>query len=339
VANLTLGQPDFPVPEAVRLAATDAIASGENGYSPPAGFEPLRHALKSRIESELGRPVGGVLITAGVSGGLRTAFRTLLSGGDDVLVFEPYFPPYIPLIRHAGASPVLVDTHPDFRPTAARLRAALTSKTTAVLLNSPANPTGVTASFDEVAAVVDFAREHDLWLISDEIYADFCYEGRHVSPAALYDKTILLRGFSKSHAMTGWRIGYAAGPADVIRDMTDVQFLTDLCPPTPFQHAALVASRTPTAENTRIFDGRRRMVAQLLGRHFRVAAPQGAFYCFVRAPRDDGDSLVLRALDCGVAVFPGSWFSRRRSHIRLSFCASIATLEQGCRGLIEACRL
>src|SRR5690242_11134761 len=208
--NLSIGLPDFDVPDVVKEAAIDSIRRGDNRYTQTQGIGPLRERLRTDLSAEIGRDVGEVLITSGVSGGLFLAILATIDPGDEAVFLDPYFVMYKHLLTMAGGKPVIVDSYPDFRFHADRVERAITKKTKLLMLNSPSNPTGVVMSEAEVAAAVDIARRHDLLILSDEIYEPFLYDapGGLPSAAKSYEKTLLLRGFSKSHAMTGWRVAY-----------------------------------------------------------------------------------------------------------------------------------
>jgi aspartate/methionine/tyrosine aminotransferase len=226
--NFSIGLPDFDVPEIAKDAAIDAIRSGQNRYTVTQGIEPLRTRLRAELSKEIGRDVGDVLITSGVSGGLLLAVMSLINPGDEGIFLDPYFVMYRHLMTMAGGKSVAVDSYPDFRFYTDRVERAITPRTKFILLNSPNNPSGCVMSEQEIRDAVDIAKKHDLILISDEIYEPFLYDvdrskGGLYSPAALYERTLILRGFSKSHAMTGWRLGYAAGPAELINQMTKLQ--------------------------------------------------------------------------------------------------------------------
>src|SRR6478672_11417271 len=241
--NLSIGLPDFDVPEVAKTAAIEAIRSGHNRYTQTQGIAPLRERLRAELTKEIGRDVGDVLITSGVSGGLFLSILATIDPGDEAIFLDPYFVMYKHLLSMAGGKAVMVDSYPDFRFHADRVEKAITPRTKLLILNSPSNPTGVVMTEAEVAAAVDVARRHDLLIVSDEIYEPFLYgEMKSLpSPARTYDKTIILRGFSKSHAMTGWRVGYAAGPEPIISQMTKLQQYTYVCAPSPLQYAAVAA--------------------------------------------------------------------------------------------------
>jgi aspartate aminotransferase/aminotransferase len=213
--NLSIGLPDFDVPDVVKEAAIQSIKAGHNRYTQTQGIAALRDRLSTDLSVEMHREVGDVLITSGVSGGLMLALMAVINPGDEVVFLDPYFVMYKHLLTLTGGVPVAVDSYPDFRFHADRVEKAITPRTKMLILNSPSNPTGVVMTQTEIQAAVDLAKKYDLLILSDEIYEPFLYDahrGQLPSAGKIYDRTIILRGFSKSHAMTGWRLGYAAGP-------------------------------------------------------------------------------------------------------------------------------
>lgn len=328
--NLSIGQPDFDVPDPAKEVAIDAIRQGENRYTQTQGIAGLRDALRQRCSREMGRDVGEVLITSGVSGGLMLSMLALLDPGDELLYLDPYFVMYPHLLRMIGGVGVAVDSYPDFRFDADRVEAAITPRTRAILLNSPANPSGALLSEADLRAAVELARKHDLLLISDEIYDAFVYDGPFVSPARLYEKTLVLRGFSKTHAMTGWRLGYAFGPADLVAAMTRLQQYTFVCAPAPFQHAAVAALDLDMSSHIAAYRRKRDLVVEMLSDKFELTTPGGAFYAFPKAP--DGlaaTAFVERAIASNVLIIPGNVFSSRDTHFRISYATSESKLVQG----------
>jgi aspartate aminotransferase/aminotransferase len=266
----------------------------------------------------------------------------------------------------AGGKPVAVDSYPDFRFHAERVEQAITPKTKLLILNSPSNPTGVVMSEQEVKAAVDIARKHDLLILSDEIYEPFLYDRLQVSgsgvqnsdlaigstslttgsnqqsaihlpsPARAYDKTILLRGFSKSHAMTGWRLGYAAGPGEIIAQMTKLQQYTYVCAPSPLQFAAVKAMDVSMQAAVAAYRRKRDIVFDLLSRKFELVKPQGAFYIFPKAPSGaTASDFVARAIENNVLIIPGNVFSERDTHFRISYATTDEKLAQGCEILCK----
>src|SRR4051794_35516052 len=249
--NLSIGLPDFDVPEGVKTAAMEAIRRGDNRYTQTQGIAPLRERLRKVLSAEVGRDVGEVLVTSGVSGGLFLAILATIDPGDEAVCLDPYFVMYKHLMTMAGGKLNPGDSYPDFRFHAQRVERAITPRTKFLILNSPSNPTGAVMSEAEIRAAVDVARKHDLLILSDEIYEPFLYDvdraaGQLYSPGSIYDRTIILRGFSKSHAMTGWRLGYATGPAEGIAQMPQLQPYTFGCAPSPPQYRALKGMGGPT---------------------------------------------------------------------------------------------
>ena len=329
--NLSIGQPDFDVPETLKQAAIDAITAGQNRYTQTQGTAELHAALAKSNGAEFGwadaadRPM---LVTSGVSGGLLLAILATVNPGDEVILADPYFVMYTHLINLAGGVPVLVDTYPDFQLTAARLAPHITDRTRMVILNTPSNPTGAVMPASELQAIADLCRQHKLLVLSDEIYNDFCYDGEFASFARYYEDTLLLRGFSKSHAMTGWRVGWATGPAAIIEKMTMLQQYTFVCAPSMAQAAAAMAMETAIDHHVANFARRRDMVFDALG-DWGLAKPGGAFYAFVPAPGGNATEFVTRAIANNVLVIPGNVFSQKDTHFRLSFATAEDKLAEG----------
>jgi aspartate aminotransferase/aminotransferase len=239
----------------------------------------------------------------------------------------------------AGGKSVIVDSYPDFRFHADRVERAITPRTKMLMLNSPSNPTGVVMSEAEIRAAVEIAKVHDLLLLSDEIYEPFLYdraEGRGqraelYSAASIYEKTLVLRGFSKSHAMTGWRLGYAAGPAELIAQMTKLQQYTFVCAPSPLQHAALTALDVPMHDAVTAYRRKRDLVHEMLSRKFEITRPTGAFYTFPKAPAGmTGTEFCTKAIENNVLIIPGNVFSERDTHFRISYATTDQKLAKGC---------
>jgi aspartate/methionine/tyrosine aminotransferase len=336
--NLSIGLPDFDVPEVAKTAAIEAIRAGHNRYTQTQGIAPLRERLRADLSREIGRDLGEVLITSGVSGGLFLAILSTIDPGDEAVFLDPYFVMYKHLLTLAGGKSLAVDSYPDFRFHADRVERAITPRTKLLILNSPSNPTGAVMTPAEVRDAVEVARRHDLLLISDEIYEPFLYGkdadgdmGGLPSPMKLYDKTILLRGFSKSHAMTGWRLGYAAGPAPIIAQMTKLQQYTYVCAPSAMQYAALKAMDVPMADAVNAYRVKRDIAFETLSRKFEVVRPDGAFYIFPKAPAGaTASDFVARAIERNVLIIPGNVFSDRDTHFRISYATTDERLRQGC---------
>lgn len=332
--NLSIGLPDFDAPDIVKDAAIDAIRRGDNRYTQTQGIAPLRERLRKDLSAELGRDVGDVLITSGVSGGLLLAILAVIDPGDEAVFLDPYFVMYKHLLTVAGGKAAIVDSYPDFRFHADRVEKAITPRTKMLMLNSPSNPTGVVLSEGEIRDAVALAKKHNLLLLSDEIYEPFLYDQKRgqslYSPAAIYENTLILRGFSKSHALTGWRLGYAAGPAEVIAQMTKLQQYTFVCAPSPLQHAALKAMDVSMTDAVDAYRRKRDIVCEKLSRKFEIVRPSGAFYIFPKAPNGKASEFVTEAIKNNVLIIPGNVFSDRDTHFRISYATTDEKLAQGC---------
>jgi aspartate aminotransferase/aminotransferase len=327
--NLSIGQPDFDVPEEIQEAAVRAIHSRKNGYSPTQGIAPLREKLLERVRKQYGHSQRDLVVTSGTSGGLVLALLALVNPGDEVIVFDPYFVMYPSLVGLTGGTTVLVDTYPDFKIDVGRLADAMTRRTKVILFNSPANPTGVMAGESEVRAIAQLAAERNIALVSDEIYGQFAYDAPFVSPAKFNPQTIVIDGFSKTYAMTGWRLGFAHGPAEVIAQMTKLQQYTFVCAPQPVQWAGIVGMDVDMSEHISQYRRKRDLMVAGLRDDYEVATPGGAFYVFPKAPWGTGEQFVHKAIENKLLIIPGGIFSRHDTHFRISYAASDETLERG----------
>ncbi|MCI0359635.1 MAG: aminotransferase class I/II-fold pyridoxal phosphate-dependent enzyme, partial [Planctomycetaceae bacterium] len=327
--NLSIGQPDFDVPDEVKTACIDAIAAGKNAYALTQGMPVLREKLQARVDKEYGHADRRVFISSGTSGGLSLAMWSLVNPGDEVIVFDPYFVMYTALTQLVGGVPVVVDTYPDFRIDLAKVAAAITPRTKLILLNSPANPTGVIASEEEVRGLARLAAEKNVILLSDEIYRSFCYDVPFVSPAKYNDRTLVIDGFSKSHGMTGWRLGFVHGPAEIIDTMIKLQQYTFVCAPQPVQWAGAVAMDVDVAAHVADYQRKRDLIYAGLSDLYEVVQPRGAFYIFPKAPWGTGSEFVTKAIERQLLIIPGNIFSRRDTHFRISYAAPDETIYRG----------
>lgn len=327
--NLSIGQPDFDVPESVRDACVDAVRSGKNGYALTQGMPVLREKLQQQIDDEYSHDDRKVFVCSGTSGGLSLVTLSLVNPGDEVIIFDPYFVMYDPLVRLVGGEPVFIDTYPDFRIDVDRVAAAITPKTKLILLNSPANPTGVMLTPDEIRGVAQLAAKHGIALVSDEIYRSFSYDEPFQSPAAFNDQTIVIDGFSKSHAMTGWRVGFVHGPSEVIETMMKLQQYTFVCSPQPAQWAAAVAMDIDVSDYVASYRRKRDLLIDGISDLYEVAKPGGAFYAFPKAPWGTGSDFVTKAIENNLLIIPGNIFSRSDTHFRISYAAEDSVIERG----------
>ncbi|MCD6364467.1 MAG: aminotransferase class I/II-fold pyridoxal phosphate-dependent enzyme [Planctomycetes bacterium] len=334
--NLSIGQSHFDLPDVVKAEAIEAIRRGDNKYTQTQGAAALRKAVAAACRSEFGwddeRPY---LITSGVSGALVLTMLTLVNPGDEVIFADPYFVMYSHLVNLVGGVPVTVDTYDDFGPDIQKFADAVTDRTCMILLNSPANPTGYVYSEQQLREIAELAGKHDLLVVSDEIYNFFCYDEPFVSIASFYENTLLMRGFSKSYAMTGWRMGWCTGPREIIDKMTMLQQYSFVCAPSMAQAGAITALKTDMSGEVAAYKKKRDMVYEMLGDKFSLAKPAGAFYAFAAAPGGDATAFVTKAIENNVLVIPGNVFSARDSHFRISYASSDEKLQRGLEILVS----
>ena len=327
--NLSIGQPHFDTPPTVKQALISAVEAGKNVYTVTQGIPPLREALQQRVTAELGHSDRQTFITSGTSGGLLLALSVLVNPGDEVVAFDPWFVMYKHLVTLAGGTCRQIDTYPDFRIDLNKVRDAITPKTKAILCNSPCNPTGYVATEEEMKGLAELAAEKNVCLISDEIYRVFSYERPFVSPARWNDQTVVIDGFSKSHSMTGLRLGFAHGPAHIIQQMIKLQQFTFVCAPQPVQWAGLAAMECDVSDRVADYAKKRQFLLSELGNDYEIQGSGGAFYLFIKSPRGTGTEFTKRAIENGLLVIPGEVFSQKDTHFRVSFAAENATLERG----------
>ncbi|MCE9554455.1 MAG: aminotransferase class I/II-fold pyridoxal phosphate-dependent enzyme [Planctomycetes bacterium] len=327
--NLSIGQPDFPVPEEVQEAAIAAIRSGKNGYALTQGMPVLRDKLQAEVDAEYGHAGRKVFVTSGTSGGLVLAMLALVDPGDEVIFFDPYFVMYDSLVKLVGGKSVVIDTYPDFQIDVDRVEAAITPRTKVIVLNSPANPTGVVATEQVVRELAELASRRNIVLLSDEIYRQFCYDEPFVSAAQFNDRTLVLDGFSKSHAITGWRLGYAHGPAAVIDAMIKLQQYTFVCAPQPAQWAGAAAMDIDMSGHKADYQRKRDLIVEGLKGDFELVTPGGAFYAFPKVPRGTAAEFATRAIERSLLIIPGNVFSHRDTHFRISYAADDLVIHRG----------
>lgn len=330
--NFSIGQPDFDVPEELKEEAIKAIREGFNKYSQTSGDALLQQRISKLVKKEIGWQNPAVLVTSGVSGGLLLAFLALINPGDEVVIPDPYFVIYKHVPTMLGAKCVYVDSYPQFSLPVSKIAEAITDKTKMIILNSPCNPTGVVYSEKDIKSLAEIAAEKDVLILADEIYEKFCYDGTYISIASYYERTLLLRGFSKPYAMTGWRLGFAAAHPclrAVIEEMTKIQQYTFVCAPTPFQKAAIAALDFNVTGFVEQYRTKRDLVYEGLKDKFELVKPGGAFYVFPKAPDGRATGFVAKAIKNNVLIIPGNVFSEKDTHFRISFATSNEKLHQG----------
>jgi len=327
--NLSIGQPDFDVPEPIKTAAHAAIDRGANAYTVTQGIAELRAKIHADVHARYRHADRETFITSGTSGGLLLALCCTVNPGDEVIVFDPYFVMYPHLVTLAGGTTVYVDTYPDFSIDPDRVRAALTPRTKAILVNSPANPTGRVYEREVLRDLAHLARERGVLLLSDEVYRVFCYDQPFVSPAEFNEDVLVFDGFSKAYGMTGWRLGFAHGPHRVIEEMIKLQQFSFVCAPSIVQHAGLAAWDYDVSGIVADYRRKRDRIYEGLKDRYELVRPEGAFYAFPKAPHGSGSAFVAEAIRNNLLLIPGNVFSSHDSHFRLSYAADERTLERG----------
>jgi len=354
VCGFGAGEPDFDTPEHIKRAAIEALEAGFTKYTPNAGIPELRQAIADKFAADngLNYRAGQVVVSNGAKHACYNAILATCQPGDEVVIPAPYWVSYPDMVRLVGAEPVIVPTS---ERNAWKMRAedfenAMTPRTKMLIMNSPGNPTGSVYTREELEAIVNVAAEEDIYVLSDEIYEKLVYEDvKHVSIASLsqeaYDLTITVNGFSKSYAMTGWRLGYLAAPDAVVRAVDSIQSHTSSNPSSFSQYGALAAlkgDQQPLADMREEFDMRRNYMFDRLSKISNVTAvkPQGAFYILVNisqlglTSQNFADRLLSKA---NVAVVPGAAFGDDRT-IRFSYATSLDVIKKGLDRFQDFCR-
>ena len=346
VISLGIGEPDFVTPDVIRQAGMDSLTRGETRYTSNSGIFELREAIVKKWAQLYGveyHPDQETLVTVGGSEALYLALMAIINPGDEVLIPEPCFVSYEAEVVFAGGTPVPIATHVEtlFQVTGAQLEAAVTPNTKAILINYPNNPTGAVLDHEYMAEIAAVAARHDLIVISDEIYDRLMYAGQHTTFSSLpgmRDRTILIGGFSKDYAMTGWRLGFALGPADILAVMRKVHQYTIMSAPTTAQVAAITALTDPRAEDAvhtmrESYDVRRRLLVDGLASIGLTAfEPRGAFYAFpdIRVSGMTSDEFAMTLIEEEkVACIPGPAFGLGgEGYVRMCYATAKDQIEE-----------
>ncbi|MBG91137.1 MAG: aromatic amino acid aminotransferase [Actinobacteria bacterium] len=341
IISLGVGEPDFPTPEIIRKEAIESIEQGLTSYTSNTGMPELREAISHYLSQYFNcnyDPKTELLISAGVSQGIDITLRALLNPGDEVIIFEPCYVCYAPLITLAGGTPIAIDTCDNqFIPDINTLKSHINKNTKAIIICSPNNPTGAVIDPQTLQQIAELAISHDLWVLSDEIYAELSYQDTYTSIASLpnmKERSIVFNGFSKTYAMTGWRVGYIAGPAPLIDRALKIHQYALLCAPIMGQIAAIKALKEgPKAINPMkaSYQKRRDLTINALNEiGLPTEMPGGAFYCFpdIRPTGLNSETFAMKLLqDYQVAVVPGTAFGQRDGFIRICFTTEINALK------------
>src|SRR3954464_3014258 len=354
VCGFGAGEPDFDTPEHIKQAAIAALESGFTKYTPSAGLPELRQAIADKLEADnqLSYRPSQVVVSSGAKHSCYNAILATCQPGDEVLIPSPYWVSYPDMVRLAGAEPVIVQTteRNGWKMRASDFENAMTPRTKMVILNSPNNPSGAVYTRDEIDAIVQIAAEEDIYILSDEIYEKLVYDDtKHVSVASLSKEaaelTLTINGFSKSYAMTGWRLGYLAGPEAVAKAVDSIQSHSTSHPASFIQRAGIAAlkgDQQPVSDMRDEFDMRRNYMFDRISKIANVTAvkPQGAFYVLVNisqlglTSQNFADRLLSKA---NVAVIPGAAFGDDRT-VRLSYATSLDIIKKGLDRFQDFCR-
>ena len=343
VISLGVGEPDFDTPWHVREEGIYSLEKGRTFYTGNSGLLELREEIGRYLDRRFGLSYSAdeILVTVGGSEAIDIGFRTMLDPGDEVILTEPCYVSYLPCVKLAGGVPVRLplEEKDQFKLTKEKLLSAITDKTKILVLPFPNNPTGAILNREELQIIADIVKEHDLFVMSDEIYSELNYEGGHVSIASIpgmRERTIVINGFSKSYAMTGWRLGYAAGPKEIMKQMLKIHQFVIMCAPTTSQYAAIEALRNGDEDVRRMresYDERRRFLVNALNEMgLPCFEPKGAFYVFpnISAYGMTSEEFARRLLEQErVAVVPGTAFGEcGEGFLRISYAYSIDNLKK-----------
>ena len=343
VISLGVGEPDFDTPWHVREEGIYSLEKGRTFYTGNSGLLELREEIGRYLDRRFGLSYSAdeILVTVGGSEAIDIGFRTMLDPGDEVIIPEPCYVSYLPCVKLAGGVPVRLplEEKDQFKLTTEKLLSAITDKTKILVLPFPNNPTGAILNREELQIIADIVKEHDLFVMSDEIYSELNYEGGHVSIASIpgmRERTIVINGFSKSYAMTGWRLGYAAGPKEIVKQMLKIHQFVIMCAPTTSQYAAIEALRNGDEDVRRMresYDERRRFLVNALNEMgLPCFEPKGAFYVFpnISAYGMTSEEFARRLLEQErVAVVPGTAFGEcGEGFLRISYAYSIDNLKK-----------
>jgi len=342
IIHMEVGEPDFDTPDHIKRAAEKALAHGMTKYTPSAGLPELREAIAEHLATKgITTTSGNVIVTPGVKHAIFCAMAAALDPGDEVIIPSPCWT-YEPIVRVVGAKPVFVEASraDEFKVRVEKVQDALTKKTKMIMMNYPNNPTGAVMQQGDLRPIVDLAIDHDLWVLSDEIYDCLVYEGKHVSVLSLpktTERTIYVNGFSKAYAMTGWRLGYAVAPVELIAEIDKVQQASTSCVAGFVQAAGIAALRGPQDFVRKMRDEyrkRREVIVKGLNsiEGFECTKPAGAFYAFPSIKKLGVSSLNLCEFllrEAGVAAVQGSGFGPHgEGHVRFSYATSLDNIKK-----------
>ncbi len=338
IINATIGRPDFDVSSEVKEQAKLHIDLGHNAYTETKGVLSLRQAISEYLRKKnISRTADEIIVTSGTTSAIFMVISSLVNPDDEVIIFEPYFVAYPEVIKMVGGKCIILKTTSDFHPDIALLEKTVTKKTKLIIINSPNNPTGAVYSSETINHIVRIAKKVGAYILSDEIYHDFIYgETPYYSPAEIYSKAIIVDGLSKSKGMSGWRIGFVAGPKNIIDAVEKLQQFTSVCAPAPLQHASILAFTDPLAPSyLEKYKQKRNLLIEGIKNEYQVIIPTGAFYLFLETPIS-ADRFTAILAKKGLAVVPGSAFGNYKNFIRISYAVSDKEIAQMIKILKDA---
>ena len=346
VISLSIGEPDFVTPEHIRAAGIKSLNEGKTSYTANYGLIELRKEISKYLSERFNveyDPSDEVLVTVGGSEAIDIVLRAILETGDEVLIPEPAFVSYAPLaeLYHGVAKPIVTKAENGFKLMPEELKAAITPKTKAIVLTYPNNPTGATMNRDEFMAIADVLKDTDILVIADEIYAELSYKQKHTSFASLpgmRERTVLVSGFSKTFAMTGWRLGYCCAPRELMQYIGRVHQFAIMSAPSPAQYAAIEALRNGLPDTQymceKYNERRQYLYKELLDMGFECFEPEGAFYLFVKAPDGDDIKFSAEAKKQRLLLVPATGFGCK-GWVRIAYCVSPETIARSEQSFIK----
>ncbi len=336
--DLSVGIPEDKTPLHIKAAGINAIKNDKTSYTPVNGLPELREEIRKKLAKENNIHVETNQITTvpGLTTGQLLVYMSILDPGDEVIVMDPGYPPYVQLAKALGAEVMPVLTLPSFQLNLAEIEASITDNTKAIVINSPNNPTGAVYPEADLRKVAELAGKHNFYIISDEIYEHFVYEGSHFSVGSVYPDTITMHGFSKEYSMTGWRLGYISGPIDVIDAINELQQYAVFSSSNIAQYAALEAIKSVHDVKNKYLKKRNLLVNALEECGLKITGAQGAYYVFFQVPKDMTDfEFADIALKHNLIIIPGRAFSSRHGFVRLSYGAPIGVVEKGTKVITD----
>lgn len=330
--DLSIGLPEDYTPNHIKNAGIEAIKNNHTEYSAANGLFDLRVAISNRLKTnnKIQIDENGVSIVPGLTTGLLIVYLTILSPGDEIIIIDPYYPPYKHIASIINACPIEVPTLPNFQPNIDLIKKSITNKTKAIIINTPNNPTGAIYDRETLSQIADIADSHGLFVISDEIYEKFTYAKEHFSIGSIYENTITMNGFSKEYSMTGWRLGYVAGSIDVINAINELLQYLVFSSNTISQHAALRALSKPTDLTKRYKSKRDLAIKELANIGYEINGADGAYYIFLQTPKNISDNKFIElAAKEELLLIPGHSFTNAANYFRLSYGINMKDLKEG----------